>query len=229
MRCPKCGFITFDHLETCTKCGKDISAVSEQLSGTVLKAVPPVFLKITPPSDEEKTDLSSTDDVDVEFSMEDDDLVVVEESADMDFDLMEEENGETASSEVEPTNDFDFRLDDDSAQLELSTDDDTKELEPEEGAQLDFNELDISDLAPPETAQETPSEELTLENDDRAVAASGRSGAHLEDLQTDDLDLDTLSPQSPGKMSQKILRPSVKTGTALDDFDIDLGDLISKQ
>jgi hypothetical protein len=229
MRCPKCGFITFDHLETCTKCGKDISAVSEELSGTVFKAVPPVFLKYELHSSEEKTALSSTVDVDVEFSMEEEDLVVEEESTDMSFDHMEEESDETASSEVEPVSDFDFQLDeDDTAQLDLSTDDDTNSLEPE-GMQLDFNELDISDLGPPETAQETPSEELTFETDDKVATVSGRTGGNLEDLQTDDLDLGILSPQSSEKMSQKNLRPGVKTGTALDDFDIDLGELISKQ
>jgi hypothetical protein len=32
-----------------------------------------------------------------------------------------------------------------------------------------------------------------------------------------------------GSKSSHILRPSLKTGTALDDFEVDLGDLIAKE
>ena len=45
----------------------------------------------------------------------------------------------------------------------------------------------------------------------------------LEGLDTGGLDLDTTAG---GADSGKVM-PSVKTGTALDDFDIDLGDLIT--
>ena len=31
MRCPKCGRIDFDHLDSCRKCGADLSQVREQL------------------------------------------------------------------------------------------------------------------------------------------------------------------------------------------------------
>ncbi len=44
MRCPKCGYISFDHLEECLKCGKNIKAVSEELNGTVFNVVSPAFL-----------------------------------------------------------------------------------------------------------------------------------------------------------------------------------------
>ncbi len=33
MRCPKCGRISFDHLETCRKCGTNLKAISEMLGG----------------------------------------------------------------------------------------------------------------------------------------------------------------------------------------------------
>jgi hypothetical protein len=44
MRCPKCGFISFDHLASCAKCGRDISEVASELQGTSIKVEVPMFL-----------------------------------------------------------------------------------------------------------------------------------------------------------------------------------------
>jgi hypothetical protein len=44
MRCPKCGFISFDHLTSCAKCGKDIAEVASELQGTSIKVETPMFL-----------------------------------------------------------------------------------------------------------------------------------------------------------------------------------------
>ena len=44
MRCPKCGYISFDRQKSCGKCSNDLTAVAEQLKGTVIKAATPFFL-----------------------------------------------------------------------------------------------------------------------------------------------------------------------------------------
>jgi hypothetical protein len=44
MRCPKCGFISFDHLTSCAKCGKDIADVASELQGTSINVETPMFL-----------------------------------------------------------------------------------------------------------------------------------------------------------------------------------------
>ena len=44
MRCPKCSFISFDHLTSCTKCGRDISELAVELQGTSIKTEAPMFL-----------------------------------------------------------------------------------------------------------------------------------------------------------------------------------------
>lgn len=44
MRCPKCDYISFDRQRTCSKCGNDLSAVEEQLNGTAHNVVAPFFL-----------------------------------------------------------------------------------------------------------------------------------------------------------------------------------------
>ena len=45
MRCPKCGYISFDHMETCLKCKKDISD-SAEVEGTTYHAASPSFLRV---------------------------------------------------------------------------------------------------------------------------------------------------------------------------------------
>ena len=49
----------------------------------------------------------------------------------------------------------------------------------------------------------------------------------MEDLNFNGLDLETPSKIVSGSAAGKRYLPSVKTGTALDKFDIDLGDLFS--
>lgn len=44
MRCPKCGFISFDSQESCGKCQRELSEVTSQLNGTVALVAPPPFL-----------------------------------------------------------------------------------------------------------------------------------------------------------------------------------------
>ena len=44
MRCPKCGYISFDHLAACSKCGRDLAAQSQELNGTAVEVETPFFL-----------------------------------------------------------------------------------------------------------------------------------------------------------------------------------------
>lgn len=44
MRCPKCGFISFDHLTSCSKCGKELAETSDKLKGTSIKSHTLYFL-----------------------------------------------------------------------------------------------------------------------------------------------------------------------------------------
>jgi hypothetical protein len=51
----------------------------------------------------------------------------------------------------------------------------------------------------------------------------------LSDLSLDGLDLDGPILPPPSSAAGKKLRPASKTGTALDDFDIDLGSLFGEE
>jgi len=44
MKCQKCGFVSFDHLSECTKCGSDLRAVREGLGFSALKSEVPSLL-----------------------------------------------------------------------------------------------------------------------------------------------------------------------------------------
>lgn len=253
MRCPKCGFISFDHLESCKKCKKNISEASAELDGTVFAVPAPVFLDLDYKEDkdqseelegaaigeeafddaEESLDLSFADD-ETEESEEivmnlDDDGGLEGFGADgeeIEGPVFELEDTEETGPEEEIA--FDFAAEEESAEAEEGADDDL---------QLDFGDIDISDLAPPEEGGEEPaSEALAFEEEPagEAVFAGGPasvsapvSGSGLEDLQVEDLDLETPAPLVAGSKAGGKLMPSVKTGTALDDFEIDLGELTS--
>ncbi len=110
MRCPKCGFISFDHLEVCLKCKKDIKVASEALQGGVLHVASPTFLNLHPESEESQLD---------EGELVVDDGEVVEEYVDPDLDVLIE--NEAVEGEIEGLSLEAGR--DDFADLEISMDD----------------------------------------------------------------------------------------------------------
>jgi len=75
MRCPKCGFISFDHLTSCVKCRKDIAEVASELQGTSIKVETPMFLgtALAAYADREASFEEHAMEVDegIDFSMED--------------------------------------------------------------------------------------------------------------------------------------------------------------
>ena len=64
MRCPKCGFISFDHLDFCRKCKKPLGSVAVMLHGSVHDCHAPAFLRFSQSAEEdemERFDDSMTD------------------------------------------------------------------------------------------------------------------------------------------------------------------------
>jgi hypothetical protein len=200
MRCPKCNFVSFDLLESCVKCGKNISEAATELEGTVVAVAAPSFLKVAG---------EGTAEFDSEESL---DLGAEGEEESMDFSFDDEPSVEASSEDIEmdlgevaDTEEADVEIDlgaEDTPEMDLEADDDEV--------------IGISDLAPAEEELEVAAEEV--EEELETVGASQGLG----DLQVDGIDLEsTPGVDDPGKVV-----PSVKTGTALDDFDFDLGDLM---
>jgi len=228
MRCPKCGFISFDQLGTCKKCNKNISELTGEFEGTVFAAPVPPFLHFEPGSvgagiQENENDLSLSD---------------VSELAGLSLAEGEDNSpdsgdDETTDAEVEGVVAFDdFEEVEEGNEVILETEEEQR-VETDDDLQLDFGDIDISDLAPPEADGDVLAEEASLiadmPGDSSPAPASVAPGSGLADLQVEDLDLEAPAPLVAGSKVGDKFMPSVKTGTALDDFDIDLGELISEE
>ena len=249
MRCPKCGYISFDHLETCKKCLKYLGDIVTDINGTTYDATPPLFLKITssdqgadsisvPQGEEKEVDTLFDDEGVFELGESTEDAFVLDQAIEptlqrkeIEFPQILEERMEFDDlSEISPRDEFSLDLDEQSDDLEPPL------------PSVDFGELDISDLAPPIQEKSEPihfEEQLVLSDLEPVAALSqphpaqppprpAKSQSGLEDLHVNGLDLDTPSKLVSGSAAGKRYLPSVKTGTALDKFDIDLGDLFSE-
>ena len=240
MRCPKCGFISFDHLEVCKKCRKNISDTSTELNGTAYDYVAPLFLQLLekarmpeparmaePEAHLEEPSLFSSGDggrsgIDTEFVLEDEPAggQADRDGEDSDF-LMDLDE----FSEVSPRGEYTIDL------AEKNEEDEPRM------PSLDFGDLDISDLAPPATGGEVKTEKVRepaladqpvasfLATEPADSVSPQKQTAGLEDLQFNGLNLDTPARFVAGSVTGKRYSPSVRTGTALDNFDINLGDL----
>ena len=262
MRCPKCGYTSFDHLESCKKCHKSFGPAIEEFNGTTYEAVAPLFLKIareleeTPPP--ESMEKLNFEEIDFGDELEEEQEPNLRPGLDTEFILDEDILAEATNPQESFANDGEelvVDLDDmeevtprDEFTLDFDQgpgDDEDSELPP-----IDFGDLDISDLAPPmeeEELKEEPEVLLSLEPEELSLSEEplleevietvetepppppksskrvGKSG--LEDLNFNGLDLESPSKIVSGSAAGKRYLPSVKTGTALDKFDIDLGEL----
>jgi hypothetical protein len=221
MRCPKCGFISFDLVEQCAKCGKNIGVAAKALQGTTANMKAPVFLRLgqeaEPGAGAAEAGLGAADVAEAETV----DLGGEGEEPMLDF-----STEETSSTESESLS-MDIGGEAVSGEAQAETGPETFELEAaEETAEPS---MDISDLAPTEeqgeveeTMGDAGTEEFALAEEE---AAGEMESAHeLEDLKVEGLDLESAPQPAEGKVM-----PSVKTGTALDDFNVDLGDLLPKK
>jgi len=219
MRCPKCGFISYDILEKCVKCGKNIEKSATELEGTVAGVPAPAFLQFAgggAASEAPEGSAGVETEEPLDFGVEG------EEEVEMDFSL-EEESAE-AGGEME----VDLG-ETEAADVTMDLEEEAQEEEPEidlgvEEAAAEEEEIGISDLAPSEEEQAEGAFEEQFEVEEETEASG--AGAGLEDLKVEGIDLET-APDAEAEPDK--ITPSVKTGTALDDFDIDLGDLLTSK
>jgi len=178
MRCPKCGFISFDHLTSCAKCGKDIAEVASELQGTSIKLETPMFLSAA---------LAGYGDREGSFeeiSME----TEVEEGVDisMEDEPVEQEAPEMAGAEA----DVDFSFEEDEAQTDSSS---FGEKVEEAGAPVSFDvDAEVEEEARPKAA------EKTLEDLDFMGVPDDDEGGLEFDLEDFLEDMDEDKPKSSG-------------------------------
>lgn len=232
MRCPKCGYISYDNLETCLKCKKDIRAVSESLNGGVYRSSAPVFLRFREEEQEEDIlaiDEFEEDDSAADFLDEDLQVLVAEDEPQINavaaVELDQEIDLDLESASI------DFEQEEEELQGEIEIDlgqfeqdskvDELASLETAPAEEVDDSRLqmpaslsDISDLVAP------PLDEQKREDaqEDATVGEADLEGA---DFSLDDLDFD-LGLDTYGDMSQKALEgdgPSEEGELSLDDID----------
>ena len=288
MRCPKCGFISFDKISSCGKCSKPINLGKLNLNGMVHDVIPPNYLS-GEHEEYEDSDAGFDETVAVDDDFENDSDLDFDQTTDEDFDLEQDDftldsddNMEMDLNEFEDTNeteddfggseleadsndiDLDISMDDDTitpdftldseddstglGSLDLVMDDDldqqsapsidtNMELEIEESPvkdelaspELDFGDIDISDLDTPSGQEEIEAnilDEVSAPSPPKQPVQVNPDGADLEDLQMGDLGMANNGP-APSTPKTKTSAKGSKTGTALDDFEIDLGDLMS--
>jgi len=246
MRCPKCGYISFDHVNTCLKCKKDISGKVE-VEGTTYHAAAPSFFKVPGgDSQEDDNDFIHNDseiDGDEEYDFADPDLdVLVGDDEEFGFDDDDDADAtisfdDAALGEVED----DFQLEADGSDEDDSFDfdlDDDEELSGEQAApELNMpDELsDISDLAPPEI--EPALAATSIEKNDMSLSLDDEMALD-EDLDLDGLDLnlglgeDTDNAEDGLSLSLDDIDISMDEDTPVSDdsgldglnMDLDLGD-----
>ena len=154
MRCPKCGFISFDHLTSCAKCGKDIADVASELQGTSINVEAPMFLSGALAAYAERQEpFAGHGDFEpgegIDFSMEEESAVAEEpiemaeeEGVDISFGA-EEKEAEISMSVEESEADVDFTIEPEAgAGPEVAVEAEAEmEVEPEEAES--FEELDF--------------------------------------------------------------------------------------
>ncbi len=192
MRCPKCGYISFDHMDTCLKCKKDISEKVE-VEGTTYHATAPSFLKVPNREDQEDEKDFIEDDVelggdDYEFADPDLDILVGEDD---DFAFDDEATISFDDAELGEVGD-EFQLeadaseDDDSFEFDFDEDDDFGEEQAVPEMSMPDELSDITDLAPP--ALENTPVASSLGNDDMNLSLDDEVALD-EDIDLDGLDL----------------------------------------
>lgn len=224
MRCPKCGFISFDHMETCLKCNKGISGGSAA-QGTTYHAAAPSFLRVPeknnaePEFEEEEgitfaPDDSSDEsydfaDPDLDVLVDDDDTATISFS-DSEADGIHLDAGSDRDEGVgEEEGDFEFDLEDD---MDFSDEPETAVPALNVSGEL----ADISDLAPPVPAAE--SGPVASVSDDLSMDLDMDMDS---DLELGGLDLDLGLGDDESALDSDL-------SLSLDDIDLSSGDIVAE-
>lgn len=251
MRCPKCGYISFDHLEACGKCKKDLSAVVAELGGGSYGAEVPRFLVTQTEPDEVAEDFGGV--------VEDEGIVFDEEFEDSELDILVTDGDEAdialedddGPEIVMDSGDEGIAFDDELPEVDLGVDEaeefqfDEPEAEDGEIAISIPDELaDISDLSAPAEADdeadisfaeepvvETPVatepdldlDDLNLELDPlEELVTDKAAGSKDFELSLDEIDFSETVPETPEETAAG--DDPLNMDSELD-FELDLGGL----
>ncbi len=215
MRCPKCGYISFDHLDNCRKCHKP--TVQSEFKGTTYPVLVPTFLQ---PS--QKIPDSGFDE---DMVVDDEDMVDV---LDPDLDLLAENNdnvvGQSAEREISIGDDFDIAFDAGQKEDTLSLDEDDLSIDTSRFADVPINMQAVQETQPVQFAiPEGLADISDLARPAAGTATKSELAVHLGD---DDLNLDDLNLSLGGEKASTAASSAVDDEFALlslDDIDLSGG------
>lgn len=200
MRCPKCGYISFDHLETCNKCSKDLTGVVEKFGGGLVCAEAPQFLVMT----SQDAGASGVDSFqgeeqgfEEEFFDEDLDVLLADDAEDEDVPVISLSDDEEDADESDDGDiDFDFSFDgEEEGEVALDEDDSSQVVEEELTLSVPPELSDMSDLV----QDEDDGFEFSLEDDfDEAPDVVADDDAGSFDLEELNLELDSVLVETEG-------------------------------
>jgi len=206
MKCPKCGYISFDYNEVCPKCNKNIAALRDKMSLPSYKAAPLSMLKTL-------TGEASDSDADISVQVSEDTASVLEEEEGLS--LEDSQAIEAMEKTFKDSQDFDM-------QLETTLDEVWDETPKEDAADLS---LDIEDLpvedARLEPAQVEDAAEIETIVDSDLLPTEGGDPVEADE-ETTGFNLDDLSRSESGPISEVKLQEKAE-----DDVPIDLEGLAS--
>jgi len=214
MKCPKCGYISFDYNEVCPKCNKNIAALRDKMSLPSYKAAPLSMLKAL-------TGEVSDSEADTSVQVSEDTASVLEEEEGLS--LEDSQTIEAMEKTFKDSQEFDM-------QLENTLDEVWDETPKEDAADLslDIEDLPIED-ARFEPAQAADAAEIeTIVDSDLLPTEGGdlEKTALFEPVEADEettgFDLDDLSRSESGPISEVKLQEKAE-----DDVPIDLEGLAS--
>lgn len=214
MKCPKCGYISFDYNEVCPKCNKNIAALRDKMSLPSYKAAPLSMLKAL-------TGEVSDSEADTSVQVSEDTASVLEEEEGLS--LEDSQTIEAMEKTFKDSQEFDMKL-------ETTLDEVWDETPKEDAADLslDIEDLPIED-ARFEPAQAADAAEIeTIVDSDLLPTEGGdlEKTALFEPVEADEettgFDLDDLSRSESGPISEVKLQEKAE-----DDVPIDLEGLAS--
>jgi hypothetical protein len=209
MRCPKCGYISFDHLIACSNCSRDISALVDELHGTSIESDLSLFLGSVIGEEPTAMDLQS------------DELVFATSQAE---DLILDE-------ELPQEGEITIQLDE--ASLKQVPEESALDLEPESPPELtldmdEISSLDFSQIEGEATGIEEPSDQTAMLFSEAGEFQGGQEEQLT--LNLDEIDLSDLAPldeaQTESTAPQIVAEPEVEPELTLDlgrDSDHDAG------
>ena len=214
MKCPKCGYISFDYNEVCPKCNKNIAALRDKMSLPSYKAAPLSMLKAL-------TGEASDTDADISVQVSDDTASVLEEEEGLS--LEDSQAIEAMEKTFKDSQEFDM-------QLETTLDEVWDDTPKEDAADLslDIEDLPIEDARFEPAQAEDAAEIETIVDSDLLPTEGGdlEKTALFEPVEADEettgFNLDDLSQSESGPISEVTLQEKAE-----DDVPIDLEGLAS--